>query len=497
MIIPAALLLVLPIPQDSIPGAATGQGKAPLPNIVLIYADDMGWGDLGAQNPDSKIPTPNLDRLAAEGMRFTDAHSSSAICTPSRFALLTGTHHWRRFHGIVNSFGPSVFEDRDVTLPEMLRDKGYATACIGKWHLGWDWSPLMREGAKPEKGKGYQPGDFDWKRPIGDGPLAHGFSHYFGDDVPNFPPYAWIEDDRVLTPPTVSLKVAPKPTEGSAESRPGPMAEGWRQDMVMPRLTSRVVAWLGAEGRGDQPFFLYFPWTSPHAPITPAGEYRGSTKAGGYGDFLHQSDAHLGEVLRALDARGLRDNTIVIFSSDNGPERYAYPRTRDVGHRSSGPLRGLKRDLYEGGHRVPLLVRWPGVVEPGTVSNALIGQVDLMRTLAGIVGAQLPPEAARDSIDQLPVWKGEQDAVRTFHVHNTNKNRWAIREGSWLLVNAPDGAHSKVPDWYRQEHGLQKYKEAGLLFDLSKDLGQRNNLFADSPDVVERLQVLLARERAR
>jgi arylsulfatase A len=468
-----------------------------LPNIVLVYADDMGWGDLGVQNLESKIPTPNLDRLASEGMRFTDAHSSSAICTPSRFALLTGMHHWRRFHGIVNSFGKSVFEAEDVTMPEMLKQRGYATACIGKWHLGWDWDSLKREGAQPIKGKGYGPGDFDWSRTIPDGPLAHGFDHYFGDDVPNFPPYTWIEDDIVLVPPTLPLRVDPKPTEGSAESRPGPMAEGWRQDLVMPRLTARAVAWLREEERSTQPFFLYFPWTSPHAPITPAGEFRGSTQAGGYGDFLHQSDAHLGEILRVLEERDLAKNTIVIFTSDNGPENYAYARTRDVDHRSAGPLRGLKRDIYEGGHRVPFLVRWPGVVKSGSISNALIGQVDLMRTLSKIVQAELPDSAAKDSVDQLAVWKGSKDAARTFHVHNTFKDRWAIRMDSWLLVDSDTGAHTRIPKWYTKAEGLVTNEHPAMLFDLTEDLGQRRNIYASQPEVVRRLREMLAKERSR
>ncbi|MEM1449247.1 MAG: arylsulfatase [Planctomycetota bacterium] len=487
------MLLPLALLSCAAPQAAPPQP----PNIVLVYADDMGWGDLGAQNPDSRIPTPHLDRLAAEGMRFTDAHSSSGICTPSRFALLTGTHHWRRFHGIVNAFGPSVFEPEDLTLPELLRDRGYATACIGKWHLGWDWDAIKREGAEPVKGRGYAPDAFDWSRPVPDGPLDHGFDHYFGDDVPNFPPYTWIRDDRVALAPTLPLRVDPKPTEGSAESRPGPMAEGWRQDVVMPRLTARVLEWLREEERGERPFFLYFPWTSPHAPITPAGEYRGSTEVGGYGDFLHQSDAHLGAVLGALDDLGYSENTIVIFTADNGPEHYAYPRIRRYEHRSPGPLRGLKRDVFEGGHRVPFLVRWPGVVEAGRVSDALIGQTDLMRTIASIVGAELPGGQARDSVDQLAVWRGEAEAARTFHVHNTFKKRWAIRSGRWLLIDAPDGAHTRVPAEHAAAEGFGENPHPGMLFDLSADVGQRENLFGAHADVVERLRSLLAAERAR
>ena len=468
------------------PLAAQDEPYSP-PNVLLVYADDMGWGDLGVQNPDSKIPTPNLDQLAAEGLRCTDAHSSSGICTPSRFALLTGMYHWRRFHGIANVFGESVFEAEDVTLPELLRGAGYDTACIGKWHLGWDWESLRRPGAESVRGKGYAPGDFDWSQPIPDGPLAHGFDHYFGDDVPNFPPYTWIEDDRVLVAPTLPLKVAPKPTEGSAESRPGPMAEGWRQDAVMPRITARAVSWLAEPARKERPFFLYFPWTSPHAPITPAGEYRGSTEAGGFGDFLHQSDAHLGEVLAALKASGLADNTLVIFTADNGPEHYAYARVRDSQHRSTGPLRGLKRDVYEGGHRVPFLVRWPGVIKPGSVSDALTSQIDLYRTIAVALGIEVPEGAAPDSINQFDVWESGEKAPRSELIHNTYKDRWALRQDDWLYVTTNNGATTRIPEWYRESEKLKPGDTPGLLFNLKEDIGQKNNLWSKEPKVVERM----------
>jgi arylsulfatase A len=342
-----------------------------LPNIVIMYADDMGYGDLGVQNPESKIPTPNLDRLAGEGIRFTDAHSSSGVCTPSRYALLTGRYHWRKFHGIVNAFGGSVFDAQRLTLPEMLKEKGYRTACIGKWHLGWAWDAIRKARVNGKK-QGANPDDFDWSRPIPDGPLAHGFDHYFGDDVPNFPPYTWIENDRVLIRPTEPYKPNPMPAEGAPEGRSGPMVAGWRQDQVMPRLTEKAVEWIGRQKGRNRPFFLYFPWTSPHAPIVPAREFQGKTKAGAYGDFVFQSDWSAGQVLEALDSNGFRDNTLVIFTSDNGPEKYAYDRIRNSRHRSMGPLRGVKRDIWEGGHRIPFVVRWPGVIEPGRVSGALV-----------------------------------------------------------------------------------------------------------------------------
>ncbi len=482
LILYAAALLA-----QSVPGATP-----PPPNVVVVYADDMGWGDLGVQNAESRIPTPNLDRFAAEGVRCTDAHSSSGICTPSRFALLSGTYHWRRLHGIVRPFGGSVFTASDVTLAELLQGHGYDTACIGKWHLGWDWEALRRQGAEADPKRGFAPGDFDWTRPIPDGPLAHGFGHYFGDDVPNFPPYGWIRDDRLVEAPTRALVVDPTPAEGSAESRPGPMVEGWRQDAVMPRLTARAVAWLEEPARRERPFFLYFAWTSPHAPISPAAEYRGATQAGGYGDFVHQGDAHFGAVMEALERGGLAENTLVVFTSDNGPEHYAYERTRDRQHRSTGPLRGLKRDVFEGGHRVPFLVRWPGVIPAGQTCGALTSQIDLYRTLAAATGAGVPEGAAEDSLDQLPVWRGETPAVRFEHVHNTYAGRWALRSGEWVLIDGPTGTHTRVPDWFHESDGLPASGEGPQLFRLSDDLGQRVNRSAEHPGVVERLRRRLA-----
>ena len=481
------------------PGAATRAAEAPPPNIVILYADDMGYGDLGVQNPGSKIPTPNLDRLAAEGTRFTDAHSSSGICTPSRYALLTGRYHWRKFHGIVNSFDPPVFDAAEVTLAELLKGRGYRTACIGKWHLGWDWRALRKPDAPaPDPKTGESPEAFDWFLPVPGGPLAHGFDHYFGDDVPNFPPYTWIEDDRVLTPPSVPLTLVGKPAEGAWEARPGPMADGWDFQAVPGRLVEHAVEWIGRQRGAPGPFFLYVPFNSPHAPIVPDDRSLGRSKAGGYGDFVSQTDDHAGQILRALDGIGVARQTIVIFTSDNGPESYAHERVRARGHRSAGPWRGLKRDVYEGGHRVPFLVRWPGVVKAGAVSDALVSQIDLFATLAAAAGAALPPGSAPDSYDLLPVWRDGAPNPRRTLVHNTMKDVYALRHEQWLLVAAPSGTHSPVPEWFAKAEGLPgPHGQPGELFDLGKDPGQRRNLHADHPEVVAELTAKLNDLRAK
>jgi arylsulfatase A len=491
----STLLVCLTVLFANLATAAAQTPEEP-PNIVLLYADDFGWGDLACQNPDSKIPTPNLDRLAQEGTRFTDAHSSSGVCTPSRYAMLLGRYHWRKFHGIVNSFDQSVIDDERTTLAELLQARGYRTACIGKWHLGWDWKAIQRDASQKADPKlGFPPEAHDWERPIPDGPLAHGFDYYFGDDVPNFPPYTWFENDRVLAPPTEPLNTKLKTAEGSFETRPGPAVANWDFYAVMPRLTDKAVEWVDQQ-TSERPFFLYFPFTSPHAPIVPAAEFAGKSQAGGYGDFVSQTDAAVGRVLAALEAGGHAERTIVIFSSDNGPETYAYERVRRHDHRSMGPLRGLKRDLWEGGHRVPMIIRWPGKVPAGKVNNGLFSQIDLYSTLVKIVGSDVPAGNAEDSYDQRALITSSGPSTRNELVHNTNPNGYAIRQGDWVLINARSGAVSKVPDWFAQANGYEPNKQPGELYNLREDLSQRNNRYADEPQRVEELSKLLEQIRS-
>lgn len=478
------------------------------PNIVILYADDMGYGDLGVQNPESKIPTPHLDRLAAQGTRFTDAHSSSGVCTPSRYAMLQGRYHWRKFHGIVNSFDQPILDAEKTTVAELLHGQGYKTACIGKWHLGWDWNAIKKPGSQEPvvsgdgkkkaagQAKVFAPDAFDWSKPIPGGPLSHGFDYYFGDDVPNFPPYAWFENDRVITEPTVAMS-NPKPTaEGNWETRPGPMVKDWDFWGVMPTLTAKAVDWIGKQ-KVNEPFFLYFPFTSPHAPIIPTDEWVGKSKAGGFGDFMAQTDDTVGRVLKALEANGLSENTIVIFSADNGPEHYAYERVKQFEHRSMGPLRGLKRDIWEGGHRVPMIIRWPGMVPAGKVSDALISQIDLYATIAKIVNADIPAGSAEDSFDQLDMIRGNAKSARDTLVHNTNANGYALRYQDWVLVAAKTGAVSKVPDWFDSANGYTSHTSPGELYNLREDISQRKNLYAEMPDKVADLTRRLEQVRAK
>ncbi len=486
-----------------LPDIACAQDR---PNVLILYADDLGYGDLGVQNPHSKIPTPNLDRLAQRGMRFTDGHSSSGICSPSRYALLTGRHHWRDFHGIVNAFGPSAFPSGRLTLAEMLQGVGYRTAAIGKWHLGWDWDAIRKPDVAPitvtqangRKQQAFSPEAFDWSKPIPNGPLAHGFDYYFGDTVINFPPYCWIENDRVLEAPDTMMDTSKwKPIkEGNWECRPGPMRTGWDPYQVLPTLTAKGVQYIQNQADSQQPFFLYFAFPSPHAPIIPNDAFDGRSQAGPYGDFVCETDHCCGQLLEALESAGLADNTLVIFTADNGPEHYAYARDETYGHWSAHPLRGLKRDIYEGGHRVPLIIRWPGLTKPASVSSALVSQIDIMGTLASYLHAELPRNAAEDSHDLLPLLRGEMDAVRTVHVHNTFANRYAIRDGQWLLIDTQHGYGSARNRAWEARHGYPADDQGPVeLYDLQGDLGQRQNVAGAHTQRVAAMQALLQQVR--
>ncbi len=460
------------------------------PNIVLILADDMGYGDLACQNPDSKIPTPNLDRLAADGVRFTDAHSPSAVCSPTRYGILTGRYCWRSRlkKSVLWTWDPPLIEEGRLTLPAMLKRHGYRTACVGKWHLGWEWPFVGEPPASSDELVACN--RIDWARPIAGGPLAHGFDYYFGDDVPNFPPYVFIENDRTVGAPT---EQKPKGMYGHA----GPMLPGWRLDAVMPAITRKATEWIDrtADEAPGEPFFLYFPLTAPHLPVVPAEPFKGKSRAGEYGDFVFEVDWAVGEVLAALERNGQTEDTLVVFTSDNGPEGPAYKRIQEHGHYSMGDLRGIKRDTWEGGHRVPFIARWPGRTKPGTTSDEVICLTDFMATAAAMVGEKLPAEAGEDSYDILPALLGREreTPLREATVHHSCSGRFAIRKGHWVYIDAPSGDDNKEPAWFKKERGYTPHDKPGELFDLSKDPAERTNLYAEQPQVVSELKALLER----
>ena len=450
----------------------------------------MGVADVSYGNPKSKIQTPNLDRLASQGMTFTDGHSSSGICTPSRFALLTGQHHWRRFHGIVGAFGESVFKPDDFTLPKMFKQKGYRTGCFGKWHLGWNFKAIRKPGVK--KGD-VRPESYDWTKRFPDGPLDQGFDYYFGDGTINFPPYCWIEGDRFVTLPSKPV-IKSKPLAGSGSFRAGPMAEGWNPYDVLPTTTQKAVEWISKQKK-EQPFFAYLAFNSPHYPIVPNEEFHGKSEAGFYGDFVIETDAMVGQVMKALENCGFADNTLVVFSADNGAETHALERLEKFQQWSSGKYRGLKRDLYEGGHRVPFIVKWPGKVNRGTVSDEFVSQVDLAATFAKIIGYPLKKEEAIDSHNLLPVLKGMnyKRPFREASVHNTSPNKFALRQGDWVLINASTGSAKKETSSYLEYFGLEEFgkENDGLLFNLKQDPRQSINLYSKFPKRVIRMRNLL------
>lgn len=462
------------------------------PNVVILYADDMGVADVSYGDRKAKIQTPNLDRLATEGMTFTDGHSSSGICTPSRFAMLTGQHHWRRFHGIAQAFGGPVFKDGEYTIAKMFKQQGYRTACFGKWHLGWDFDAIRKPG---KKAKDPNATSYDWTKRFPGGPLARGFDHYFGDGTINFPPYCWIEKDRFVTIPTKPV-IKSKPLAGGGSFRPGPMAESWNPYDILPTITEKTVEWISKQKK-DLPFFVYLAFNSPHYPIVPNKQFHGKSKAGYYGDFVIETDAMVGKVLAALKARGLAENTMVIFSADNGPETHAFQRLEQFDQWSSGEYRGVKRDIYEGGHRVPLIVRWPGQVKANSVSDEVVSQVDLAATFAAMIDYPLGKDEAIDSYNLLPVLNGEDYArpLRKATVQNTSARKFALRQGDWVLIDSPSGAAKKESKGYLKYFGLDAYGKGhtGLLFNLKEDPRQSNNLYDKYPDRVKSMRSLLKR----
>jgi arylsulfatase A-like enzyme len=460
------------------------------PNIVILYADDMGVADVSYGNPKAKIQTPHLDKLASQGMTFTDGHSSSGICTPSRFALLTGQHHWRRFHGIVGAFGGTVFEPDDFTIAKMFKQKGYSTGCFGKWHLGWNFDAIRKPGAKKGDPRAES---YDWTKRFPDGPLDQGFDYYFGDGTINFPPYCWIEGDRFVTTPTKPV-VKSRPLAGSGSFRPGPMAESWNPFDILPTITQKTVEWI-AKQKKEQPFFAYLAFNSPHYPIVPNKEYHGKSKAGYYGDFVIETDGMVGKVMQALQEHGFSDNTLVIFSADNGAETHAFERLEKFDQWSSGKYRGLKRDIYEGGHRVPFIVKWPGRVKKGVRSDEVVSQVDLASTFAKIIDYPLAKTEAIDSYNLLPVLAGKKYSkpLRVATVQNTSAKKFALRQGDWVLINAPTGAAKKEQQDYLNHFGLEPYgkENQGLLFNLKNDPRQSNNLYSQYPSKVKKMRALL------
>ncbi len=458
------------------------------PNLVYILADDMGYGDVSCLNPESKIRTRHLDRLAAEGMRFADAHASSAVCTPSRYSILTGRYNWRSSlkEGVTWGYSPPLIEPDRLTVASFLKAKGYATACIGKWHLGWRWA---KNGPRDE--------DVDYRQPIAAGPLAYGFDHFFGISASlDMPPYVYVRDDRVTAVPDRhdpgnDLPGArPDGEPGFGFWRPGPIAPDFCHAEVLPTLTRAAISWLEQNAKNRQPFFLYFPLPAPHTPILPSAAFQGKSGTNPYGDFCLMVDDVVGQIMATLERLGQAANTIFIFTSDNGCSPMAdFPGLAKLGHHPSYHFRGHKADIYEGGHRIPLIIRWPERIAAGGLCEETVCLVDLLRTMADILEASIPDNAGEDSVSNLPLWEGKFTVGREATVHHSLDGSFSIRQGRWKLELCPGSGGWSYPRPGKECEGLPPIQ----LYDLHADIGERRNLQAEHPDIVRRLTDLLAR----
>ena len=453
------------------------------PNIVVILADDFGVGDIQAHYLDNKIATPHLDKLVEQGVSFTDAHSPSAVCTPTRYGLLTGRYSWRTRlqEWVLAAYEPPLIAADRPTLPSVLRESGYHTAIIGKWHLGWEWA-----GPQPSRMNEVRNGnktlEWDYTKPIRSGPTARGFDYYFGVDLPNMPPFTFIENDRVLEQPTAKYEY--DPSEGVVMPRTfdgNPMAPGWRFDEILPELTRRAVAHIQERAKAEQPFFLYFSMTSPHEPVVPSAPFKDKSGIAPIADFVMETDWSAGQLVKAIDEAGIADDTLIIFTADNGHSHYTgWKDLVDAGHMPSGPYRGHKGDVWEGGHRVPLIVRWPGEAPAGASSSQMVSLTDIFATCAEAAGAELPADGAEDSISFLAAALGQRPRDgRTTLVSHSNFGEFAYRDGPWKLV-------------YRLgDENLEKSRGKATvaeLYNLDRDIAEAHDLAAERPEMVNKLR---------
>jgi len=455
--------------QTASAGALLSQTTKETPNIVYVLADDLGWGDLNCYNPSSAIQTPNANRLASEGMRFNDMHSSSAVCTPSRYSILTGRYCWRTSlqHGVLNGYSPNLIEPGRLTVPALLKAAGYYTAGVGKWHLGLgNQSPV------------------DFSQPLRPGPMDHGFDYYFGIPASlDMDPYLYFENDRVV-------EAATSYTPGAKEPRgyfwrAGAMAPHFKFDQVLPDLTAKAVQQIQQHASGTKPFFLYFPMPSPHTPWVPTTKFKGVSNAGDYGDYAAEVDDALGQIMRAVEASN-RD-TIFIFTSDNGADWKVEDLDR-YAHRANANWKGEKADIWEGGHRIPFIVRWKNRVPAGGVSQELGCLADLMATVAGVLGFPLPNQAAEDSFNLLPAWLGKNTKpIRPDIIHHSIDGVFSIRQGNWKLEQGLGSGGFTLPAKVDPAPGGPK----GQLYDLAHDPEEKENLYQKRTDIVDSLSTLL------
>ncbi|MCM2369580.1 sulfatase family protein [Aporhodopirellula aestuarii] len=442
------------------------------PNVVFILADDLGYGDVRCMNPERcKIATPQMDRLADEGMHFTDAHTSSSVCTPTRYGILTGRYNWRSRlqSGVLFGFNEPLITPDRLTVAGFLKKHGYHTACIGKWHLGLGLPTTDKNSVR-----GRNPQNVDWKGRISGGPVDLGFDYYHGISASlDMPPYIFIKNDRFVGEATAIKEFHP--------NRKGPAHPDLEAVDVLPKIGRQSVQYIQQQS-ADTPFFMYIALTSPHTPIVPSDEWKGKSELGEYGDFVMHTDAVIGQIVAAVDASGFAENTLIIVTSDNGCS--AKPSKADElekqGHYPSAQFRGYKSDLWDGGHRVPFIVRWPAVVDAGSKCDQTICLTDLMATCAEAAGAKLPETAGEDSVSFLPALRGQPIvSSRKGVIHHSIGGKFAYRQGKWkLLLTKGSGG------WTKEK---QSDNAEAQLYDMEADPGEQNNLYSSHPEVVDQL----------
>ena len=463
------------------------------PNIVYILADDMGYGDLSCLNPGSAFKTPHFDALAASGMAFTDAHAASAVCTPSRYAILTGRYPWRSElkAGVLRGYSRPLIEKGRLTVASMLKDQGYQTAIVGKWHLGMGMPFHDADGSYAVSGHEWDKHpDVDYSQPISPSPNAYGFDQSFCIAASlDMPPYVYIENGRFTQIPnrmTVNT--------GKRYWREGPTAPDFHHEDVLPTFTQKALDVI--DGFGQAPFFLYFPLPAPHTPILPSARFQGKSGTNAYGDFVLMCDDVVGQIRAKLSDNGILDNTIVIFTSDNGCSPMAdFDELMAAGHNPNYIFRGHKADIYEGGHRIPLLVSWPAVIPPLAVCNRLVSLTDFYATMAEVLSVPVPMNAAEDSVSNLSLWQSpDADGVRDSAIQESIDGSLTIRQGKWKLAMCPgSGGWSYPRPGEDNTDGLPSFQ----LFNLEKDIGERTNVIQAESEIASAMRIELTRQILR
>lgn len=486
----ALLLLLMICSPVGLVRSLNAQEDVSAPNIVMILADDMGFGDVQCLNQSSTIPTPNLDQLASDGMTFTDGHSPSGVCTPTRYGLLTGRYCWRTRlkRGVLGGYSEPLLETDRETIGTMLQAAGYYTGAVGKWHLGMNLP--YKQGVEADTSKWAGDPGIDFGGVISDSPIHHGFNEYFGVSASlDMAPYVYVRNDRFTMLPTLQQEAVRFPHF----VRQGPRAEDFIIDEVLDKLTEEAVSFIQRSSEKDQPFFLYMPLTGPHKPTQPHERFRGKTGLNEYGDFIVQVDWTVGQVMKALDDVGVADNTLVMFSSDNGSYMFRYDEEREdhvsdatiqgylaSHHRANGPFRGTKADIYEAGHHVPFFVRWPGKVEPGSKCSEPVCLTDCFATFAQVAGTEPKPGAAEDSFSMVGMLRGEELGRGVPVIHHSAGGMFAIRDGDWKLI-AGNGSGG------RERPSGKPFEKPYQLYNMSEDIGEQKNLIDEHPEIVEEL----------